>query len=113
MLYNLLFDLLRPRLQVLFPSVRIGIKTGINFTQVPNADVLDQPVWEFLSTFALFANEEQQQALVGGLREVVLENVATATKGWGTDSDDQRRLRLANVNAFLRSFGLDSSQIQL
>ena len=56
---------------------------------------------------------KQQQALVGGLREVVLENVASATKGWGADSDDQRRLRLANVNAFLRSFGLDASQIQL
>lgn len=112
-MYNLLFDLLRPRLHLLFPSVRISLVTGVSFTQVPNADVLDQPVWEFLSTFALFANEEQQQALVGGLREVVLENVATANKGWGTDSDDQLRLRLANVNAFLRSFGLDASQIQM
>ena len=113
MMYNLLFDLLRPRLHLLFPSVRISLVTGVSFTQVPNADVLDQPVWEFLSTFALFANEEQQQALVGGLREVVLENVATANKGWGTDSDEQLRLRLANVNAFLRSFGLDASQIQM
>lgn len=112
-MYNLLFDLLRPRLHLLFPSVRISLVTGVSFTQVPNADVLDQPVWEFLSTFALFANEEQQQALVGGLREVVLENVATANKGWGTDSDEQLRLRLANVNAFLRSFGLDASQIQM
>ena len=112
-MYNLLFDLLRPRLHLLFPSVRISLVTGVSFTQVPNADVLDQPVWEFLSTFALFANEEQQQALVGGLREVVLENVATANKGWGSDSDEQLRLRLANVNAFLRSFGLDASQIQM
>ena len=113
-MYNLLFDLLRPRLHLLFPSVRIGLATGLAFTQVPHADVLDQPVWEFLSTFALFADEGQQQALVGGLREVVLENVASATKGWPADgADELRRLRLANVNAFLRSFGLDASQIQL
>ncbi|KAH9935957.1 topoisomerase II-associated protein PAT1 [Epithele typhae] len=113
-LYNHLFDLLRPRLQLLFPSVRISLKTGVNFTQVPNADVLDQPVWEFLATFALFASEEQQQVLIASLRDVVLENVATATKGWtGADSDETRRLRLANVNLFLRSFGLDASQIQL
>ena len=46
--------------------------------------------------------------------EVVLENVASATKDWPADgADDLRRLRLANVNAFLRSFGLDASQIQL
>ena len=111
-MYNLLFDLLRPRLHLLFPSVRISLVTGVSFTQVPNADVLDQPVWEFLSTFALFANEEQQQALVTGLREIVLENVASATKGYA-DSEESRRLRLANVNIFLHALGLDASQITL
>ena len=90
-MYNLLFDLLRPHLHLLFPSVRLG---GVNFYNVPNADVIDQPVWQFLATLAVHANEEQQQTLVTSLREIVLENVATATKGWSADSEERRRLRL-------------------
>lgn len=109
-MYNLLFDLLRPHLHLLFPSVRLG---GVNFYNVPNADVIDQPVWQFLATLAVHANEEQQQTLVTSLREIVLENVATATKGWSADSEERRRLRLANVNLFLHALGLDSSQINL
>ncbi|KAI0741955.1 topoisomerase II-associated protein PAT1 [Daedaleopsis nitida] len=113
MMYTLLFDLLRPQLHLLFPSVRLSLVEGVNFYQVPNADTIDQPVWQFLATLAVHADEEQQQALVTGLREIVLENVATATKGWGTDSEERRRLRLANVNIFLHALGLDSSQINL
>ncbi|RDX54229.1 hypothetical protein OH76DRAFT_1398553 [Lentinus brumalis] len=113
MMYNLLFDMIRPNLQLLFPSVRLALQANTSFVNVPNADVLDQPVWQFLATLAVHANEEQQQALVGGLREIVLENVATATKGWGNDSEERRRLRLANVNIFLHALGLDSSQITL
>ncbi len=112
-MYTLLFDLLRPQLPVLFPSVRLSLLSGVNFYNVPNADVIDQPVWQFLATLAVHADEEQQQALVAGLREIVLENVATATKGWGTDSEERRRLRLGNVNLFLHALGLDSSQINL
>ena len=46
------------------------------------------------------------------LRERVLENVASVSKGWIVD-EEQRRLRLANVNLFLHAIGLDSSQISL
>ncbi|KAI0691472.1 topoisomerase II-associated protein PAT1 [Cerioporus squamosus] len=113
MMYNLLFDMIRPHLQLLFPSVRLALLANTSFVNVPNADVIDQPVWQFLATLAVHANEEQQQALVAGLREIVLENVATATKGWGNDSEERRRLRLANVNIFLHALGLDSSQITL
>ena len=113
MMYNLLFDMLRPQLHLLFPSVRLALKANTNVANVPNADVIDQPIWQFLATLAVHANEEQQQALVAGLREIVLENVATATKGWGDDSEERRRLRLANANLFLHALGLDSSQITL
>ncbi|KAI0766954.1 topoisomerase II-associated protein PAT1 [Trametes elegans] len=111
MLYNHLFDLLRPQLPALFPSVRLGALAGVNFTSVPNADVIDQPVWQFFASLACSANDAQQSALVSGLRDVVLETVTTATKGVGVDSEERRRLRLANVNLFLHALGLDSSQI--
>lgn len=71
---------------------------------------MDQPVWQFLAALALQASGEQQQILVTSLREMVLENVTTATKGWVTDAE-QRRMRLANVNIFLHALGLDSTQI--
>lgn len=113
-MYALLFDLLTPQLPLLFPSVRLSMISGTSFVSVPNADVIDQPVWQFLSTLALHANEEQQQVLVAALREIVLENVATATRGvGGVESEERRRLRLANVNLFLHALGLDSSQITL
>ncbi|KAI0664219.1 topoisomerase II-associated protein PAT1 [Cubamyces menziesii] len=111
MLYNHLFELLRPQLVLLFPSVRLSMLSGVNFTSVPNADVIDQPVWQFLASLACSADETQQQALVTGLRDIVLENVTTATKGIGLESEERRRLRLANVNLFLHALGLDSSQI--
>ncbi|OJT11571.1 DNA topoisomerase 2-associated protein pat1 [Trametes pubescens] len=111
MLYNHLFELLRPQLHVLFPSVRLSMLSGINFTSVPNADVIDQPVWQFFASLACSANDTQQSVLVTGLRDIVLENVTTATKGLGVETEERRRLRLANVNLFLHALGLDSSQI--
>ncbi|KAI0629297.1 topoisomerase II-associated protein PAT1 [Trametes polyzona] len=111
MLYNHLFELLRPQLHLLFPSVRLSLISGINFTAIPNADVIDQPVWQFFASLACSANDVQQSVLVTGLRDIVLENVTTATKGVGVESEERRRLRLANVNLFLHALGLDSSQI--
>ncbi|KAI0820787.1 topoisomerase II-associated protein PAT1 [Trametes gibbosa] len=111
MLYGHLFELLRPQLHVLFPSVRLSVLSGISFTTVPNSDVIDQPVWQFFASLACSANDAQQSVLVTGLRDIVLENVTTATKGLGLDSEEQRRLRLSNVNLFLHALGLDSSQI--
>lgn len=86
--------------------------SNIPLANVPDSDEIDQPVWQFLATIALHTSVEQQQILVTSLRERVLENVATATKNWVAD-EEQRRLRLANVNIFLHALGLDSSQISL
>lgn len=72
----------------------------------------DEPVWQFCAALAVNADMQQQQQLVAELRDKVLENVASATKGWIAD-DRVRALKLANVNLFLHALGLDSSQIML
>ena len=111
-MFDLLFQLLTPQLVFLFPSVRQSVSTGVAYADIPNLDTIDQPVWQFLAALALNAGLEQQQVLVSALRERVLENVSTATKGWVAD-EDTRKMRLANVNIFLHALGLDSSQIAL
>jgi DNA topoisomerase 2-associated protein PAT1 len=116
MMFDHLFQLLHPNLLRLFPSTRIAAALA---TLPPNSAVppmhteaLDQPVWQFLAALALHATNEQQQALVTSLREKVLENVASANKGWVAD-EDERRAKLGNVNLFLHALGLDSSQISI
>jgi len=116
MMFDHLFQLLHPNLLYLFPSTRIAAALA---TLPPNSAVppmhteaLDQPVWQFLAALALHATNEQQQALVTALREKVLENVASANKGWVAD-EDERRAKLGNVNLFLHALGLDSSQISI
>lgn len=73
---------------------------------------MDQPVWQFLAALALHASPEQQQILVTSLREKVLENVTSVTKGWVADAEEGQT-KLANVNLFLHALGLDSSQIAM
>ena len=116
LMFDHLFQLLHPNLLYLFPSTRI---TAALAALPPNSPVppmhteaLDQPVWQFLAALALHATNEQQQALVTSLREKVLENVASANKGWVAD-EDERRAKLGNVNLFLHALGLDSSQISI
>lgn len=77
-----------------------------------DADLLDQPVWKFLATFALHADNEQQQVLVSTLREKILDNVLAVNKGFVTDEAEQT-LKITNVNIFLHALGLDSSQISV
>jgi DNA topoisomerase 2-associated protein PAT1 len=115
-MFDHLFQLLHPNLLYLFPSTRIATLQG---PTPPNPTVptlhtesLDQPVWQFLAALSLHATNEQQQALVTALREKVLENVASANKGWVAD-EDERRAKLGNVNLFLHALGLDSSQISI
>ncbi|KAH9945729.1 topoisomerase II-associated protein [Amylocystis lapponica] len=110
LMFDHFFQLLAPHLLLLFPSVRLNATSGIGYANVPNADVIDQPVWQFLAALALHASLEQQQILVTSLREIVLENVTSANKGWVADAEE-RRTRLGNVNIFLHALGLDSSQI--
>lgn len=77
------------------------------------ADLNDQPVWQFLATLSLHASNEQHQAfLVTTLREKILENVAAVSKGF-IESEDEQTLKITNVNIFLHALGLDSSQINL
>ncbi|TFY78939.1 hypothetical protein EWM64_g5071 [Hericium alpestre] len=114
LMFNHLFQLLHPNLLYLFPSTRLQIALASlpPTTPVPplHIDALDQPVWQFLAALALHASNEQQQALVTALREKVLENVASANKGWVAD-EEERLAKLGNVNLFLHALGLDSSQI--
>lgn len=112
LVFDHLFQLLTPHFLYLFPSVRMAVASNIPLANIPDADHLDQPVWQFLATVALHASVEQQQILVASLRERVLENVASANKGWVAD-EEQRRVKLANVNIFLHALGLDSSQISI
>ncbi|GBE86561.1 topoisomerase II-associated protein PAT1 [Sparassis latifolia] len=107
LMFDHLFQLLAPHLIFLFPSVRQNAISGVGYNNIPDADVIDQRVWQFLAALALHASLEQQQVLVTTLREIVLENV---TRGWVSDADEKRK-KLANVNIFLNALGLDSSQI--
>jgi DNA topoisomerase 2-associated protein PAT1 len=120
-MFDHLFQLLAPHFLLLFPSTRRTLQLSATPTQhntqgqtppqPPNAEMLDQPVWQFLAALALHASPEQQSTLVSGLREKVLENVASAQKGWGVMDEEERTAKLSNVNLFLHALGLDSSQI--
>ncbi|KAG6374836.1 topoisomerase II-associated protein PAT1 [Boletus reticuloceps] len=123
LMFDHLFQLLAPHFLLLFPSTRRALQLAATPTQhnihgriapqPPGAEMLDQPVWQFLAALALHASTEQQSTLVAGLREKVLENVASAQKGWGVVDEEEREAKLANVNLFLHALGLDSSQITL
>lgn len=73
---------------------------------------MDQPVWNFFAAMAVPAMLEQQEIIVAQLREKVLENVLHVQQGWIAD-ENERELKLHNVNLFLHAIGLDSSQINL
>ncbi|KAI0057451.1 hypothetical protein BV25DRAFT_1812427 [Artomyces pyxidatus] len=116
LMFDHLFQLLHPSLLYLFPSTRIAVHLARlpPDTPVPalHTEAMDQPVWQFLAALALHSSNEQQQALVTALRGKVLENVASANKGWVAD-EDERLAKLGNVNLFLHALGLDSSQISV
>lgn len=111
-MFNHLFQLISPHLLFLFPSVRLAIASNVPLANIPDYDTADQLVWQFLSMVAVHCSVEQQQILIATLRERILENVATATKGWTAD-EEQRNLRLANVNVLLNALGLDSKDIAI
>ncbi|KZT43122.1 hypothetical protein SISSUDRAFT_1040559 [Sistotremastrum suecicum HHB10207 ss-3] len=111
-LYDRLFHVLSSHLVDFFPSTRLAaaMPFGIDYYLDPNiTDVLDLPVWRFLAAFAVHASMEQQQILVVRLREKVLDNVVSASKG----TEIEYRRRLDNVDLFLHALGLDSSQINI
>lgn len=88
-LYNRLFDAVEPVLPVSFPG-------GINDTD-------DMYIWQFLAAMGVGASPEQQQRLVIGVKDRVMETV-TVSKALPAE---MAGARLANVNLFMRAIGLD------
>jgi len=108
--FNDLFYLLTPHFMALFPSTRQSVANNIPHADVPNQDIMDQPVWQFLASLVVHASDEQHSVMIASMREHILEAVMSAKKGWVANEED-RALRMANANLFLNSLGLDSSQI--
>lgn len=88
-LYNRLFDAVEPVLPFIFPG-------GINDTD-------DMYIWQFLAAMGVGASPEQQQRLVIGVKDRVMETV-TVSKALPAE---MAGARLANVNLFMRAIGLD------
>jgi len=88
-LYNRLFDLVEPALPYIFTQ---PIEAGD-----------DVYVWQFLAAVGIGASQEQQQRLVIGVKDRVMETVTTAKNL----PDEVARPRLDNVNLFMRAIGLD------
>ncbi|KAH7089077.1 topoisomerase II-associated protein PAT1 [Paraphoma chrysanthemicola] len=88
-LYNRLFDMVEPVLPVIFPG-------SINETD-------DMYIWQYLAAMGVGASPEQQQRLVLGVKDRVMETV-TVSKALPAD---MASARLANVNLFMRAIGLD------
>ncbi|KAK2624512.1 hypothetical protein QTJ16_006462 [Diplocarpon rosae] len=87
--YNAFFDALEPTLSTIFPGT---VNTGE-----------DVYVWQFLAAIGIGASPEQQQRLVMAVKDRVMETVNLA-KTLPLAMSSQR---LANVNLFMRSIGLD------
>lgn len=88
-LYNRLFDAVEPVLPVIFPG-------GVNDTD-------DMYIWQFLAAMGVGACPEQQQRLVIGVKDRVMETV-TVSKALPAEMAGSR---LSNVNLFMRAIGLD------
>ncbi|RDL39955.1 uncharacterized protein BP5553_04295 [Venustampulla echinocandica] len=88
-IYNGFFNALEPSLPNIFPGT---VNTGE-----------DVYVWQFLAAIGIGASPEQQQRLVMAVKDRVMETVAHAKTLPAAMSSQ----RLANVNLFMRSIGLD------
>lgn len=88
-LFGRLFDSAEPVLPHLFPG------------SVNDAD--DVHVWQYLAAIGVGASPEQQQRLVIGVKERVMDTV-----GWARSLPGElREKRLGDVNLFMRGIGLD------
>ncbi|KAK5117237.1 hypothetical protein LTR62_005854 [Meristemomyces frigidus] len=92
-LYNRLFDTVEPVLPYIFPTDTI----------ISASD--DVHVWQFLAAMGVGASPDQQQRLVLGVKERVMETVAIA-RAPGLP-EEMRERRLGEVNLFMRAIGLD------
>jgi len=89
MLYGRLFDMLEGILATLFPG------------PVNSGD--DMYVWQFLAAMGICASPEQQQRLVIGVKDRVMETVSQSK----ALPAEMSSARLGNVNLFMRAIGLD------
>ncbi|KAJ0319077.1 hypothetical protein Brms1b_004053 [Colletotrichum noveboracense] len=92
--FNLFFNILEPTLHHIFPG---SVNTG--------EDVV---VWQLLAAVGVSANPEQQQRLVLAVKDRVLDTVAHAKTLPGA----MATTRLATVNLFMHSIGLDVELLQ-
>ncbi|KAJ9644697.1 DNA topoisomerase 2-associated protein pat1 [Coniosporium tulheliwenetii] len=88
-LYTRLFDAVEPVLPFIFPG-------SVN-------DAEDVYVWQFLAAMGVGASPEQQQRLVIGVKERVMETVGACR----ALPEEMRQRRLGDVNLFMRAIGLD------
>lgn len=88
-LYNRLFDMLEPVLGSIFPA---AVNAGD-----------DMYVWQFLAAVGIGASPEQQQRLVIGVKDRVMETVQQSK----ALPAEMSSVRLGNVNLFMRAIGLD------
>ncbi|KAF3915217.1 hypothetical protein ABW20_dc0108513 [Dactylellina cionopaga] len=87
--YDRLFSILEDHLLDIFPP--------------HGAQVDDMYVWQFLASMAVGANMQQQQKMVGAVKDRVNDNVAASK----TLPQEMGQQKLANTNLFLRALGLD------
>jgi len=114
-LYAKLSDILEPLWLSVFPSTRVLYAFPPDSPEYAEAtkttDAYDQHVWRFLAAFALEGNAEQHTKLVRELRGKIMSNLKMAAR---MGLDERERIRkVRNVNLFLNTLGLDSSQIPL
>ncbi|RMZ87710.1 hypothetical protein DV736_g5063, partial [Chaetothyriales sp. CBS 134916] len=87
--YNKFFHALEPLFPLIFPG------------PVNSAD--DMYVWQFLAAVGIGADPQQQQRLVIGVKDRVMETVSQSK----TLPPEMSAARLGNVNLFMRAIGLD------
>lgn len=92
--YNSFFNVLEPSLHNIFPGT---VNSGE-----------DVYVWQFLAAIGIGASPDQQQRLVLAVKDRVMETVTLAK----TLPPSMAATRLANVNLFMRSIGLDVELLQ-
>ncbi|GAA6011782.1 hypothetical protein JCM11491_000749 [Sporobolomyces phaffii] len=115
--FTYLFSVLSASLLTLFPSTRMAASVPFGVAQYqsvdalrPEADLDDEPVWRFLAAVAVCADPDQQQVLVTGVRDKVIEGVRGAKMGRG--GPELSAIKIRNVNLLLHALSLDASMIE-
>lgn len=89
-LYGRLFDLVEPVLPYIFSTESVNSSEDVH-------------VWQFLAAMGVGASPDQQQRLVVGVKDRVMETVGVSK----TLPPDMASRKLGEVNLFMRAIGLD------